>query len=341
MPDFEMPLQELRRYTGTNPRPADFDEYWENALAELSGKAPDAVFEPADFRAPYCECFDLWFDGADGSRIHAQYLRPLEVQSRGRGSRAASHGSGDTASGSREELAPALLLFHGYSGDAGPWVEKLAYAAAGFHVFALDCRGQAGLSEDGGGHKGNTLYGHLIRGLYGGAEKLYYRQVFLDTVRLAYIAMALPEIDAGRVSVMGGSQGGALALACASFVPEVEKAVVRYPFLSDYRRVWEMDLDEESYRELRDYFRMYDPLHEREEEIFTRLGYIDVHHLAPRIRAKVLFGCGGMDTVCPPSTQFAAFNAIRSEKKLRYYPDFTHEELEGFDDEAFDFLVYA
>ncbi len=324
MPDFEMPLEELYSYGGINPKPEDFDQYWTKALEELGEGDPNAVFEAASFSAPYCECFDLWFSGADGARVHAQYLRPV---------------SDRAEAGNPAGSSPALIRFHGYSRHAGPWMEKLAFAAAGFHVFALDCRGQAGLSEDRGGHKGNTLHGHLIRGLYEGPEKLYYRQVFLDTVRLAHIAMALPEIDSSRVSVWGGSQGGALSLACAALVPEIEKAVVEYPFLSDYKRVWDMDLDERAYAELREFFRMYDPLHKEEEEIFTRLGYIDVHHLAPRIRAKVLFGCGGMDKVCPPSTQFAAYNAITSEKTLRYFPDFEHEELEGFDDEAFGFLV--
>src|SRR6056297_2101033 len=329
MPEFELPLEELYRYRGTNPKPKDLDAYWDKALAELRGRAPDAIFQTASFRAPFCECFDLWFNGADGARVHAQYLRPRT------GDKLPPEVEADGEAGSD----PALLLFHGYTNDAGPWVEKLAYAAAGFHVFALDCRGQAGLSQDRGGHTGNTLYGHIIRGLREGPEQLYYRQVFLDTVRLADIAMALPEIDSARISVMGGSQGGGLSLACASLVPEIEKAVVRYPSPSDYKRVWDMDLDEQSYKELRDYFRMYDPLHEQENEIFTRLGYIDVHHLAGRIQAKVLFGLSGLDKICPPSTQFAAYNAIQSEKQLRYYPDFQHEDLRGFEDAAYKFIV--
>lgn len=354
MPDFEMPLNELKRYEGRNPKPEDFEAYWRRALEELRSRDPDVIFETASFRAPFCDCFDLWWTGADGARVHAQYLRPSGSGSEGAGDSAWSGGEGEGSSEAAEDSGarpaeieadeesgeqPALLLFHGYSGDAGPWTEKLGYAAAGFHVFAMDCRGQAGLSHDRGGHAGNTLHGHLIRGLRDGGESLYYRQVFLDTVRLADIAMALPEIDSGGISVMGGSQGGALSLACAALVPEIEKAVVRYPFLSDYRRVWDMDLDENAYGELRDYFRMYDPLHEREEEIFTTLGYIDVHHLAPRIRAKLLFGCSGMDSLCPPSTQFAAYNAVSSEKRMRYYPDFGHEELRGFDDEAFEFIL--
>ena len=45
---------------------------------------------------------------------------------------------------------PAVLLFHGYTGNSGDWSDKLGYVSEGFTVAALDCRGQAGLSEDRG-----------------------------------------------------------------------------------------------------------------------------------------------------------------------------------------------
>jgi cephalosporin-C deacetylase-like acetyl esterase len=105
-----------------------------------------------------------------------------------------------------------------------------------------------------------------------------------------------------------------------------------------YRRVWEMDQAKDAYQELRDYFRLFDPRHEREEAIFTKLGYIDCQFLAPRIRAEVLMGVGFMDTICPPSTQFAAYNKITSQKSLALYPDFGHEDLPGMPDTVFQFM---
>ena len=50
---------------------------------------------------------------------------------------------------------------------------------------------------------------------------------------------------------MGGSQGGALTIACAALEPRVKKLAPVFPFLSDYRRVWEMDLAKDAYAELR------------------------------------------------------------------------------------------
>ena len=31
----DMPLQQLEIYRGTNPKPEDFDEYWETALQKM------------------------------------------------------------------------------------------------------------------------------------------------------------------------------------------------------------------------------------------------------------------------------------------------------------------
>ena len=317
MPLADMPLEQLQVYAGRNPRPADFDAYWDAGLAEMHALDPQVELVPYEMNAPWAECFDLYFTGVGGARVHAKYLRPKQND--------APH--------------PAVLQFHGYSGHAGEWWDKLAYVAQGFSYAALDVRGQGGFSEDTGGHKGTTLHGHIIRGLDGAPEDLLFRQVYLDCAQLAGIVMDLPEVDATRVGAHGGSQGGGLTLACVALEPRVARAFPLYPFLTDYRRVWEMDLAVAAYDEIRAYFRAFDPLHQREEEIFTRLGYIDVQFLAPRIRAKVLMGVGLMDTVCPPSTQFAAYNKITSPKELVIYPDFGHEGLPGVMDMTYNYMA--
>jgi len=100
-----------------------------------------------------------------------------------------------------------------------------------------------------------------------------------------------------------------------------------------------MDLCKDAYAEIREYFRRFDPQHEREESVWTKLGYIDLQYLAPRIRAEVLLAVGLMDEICPPSTQFAAFNKITSPKEAAIYPDFMHEHYPGFVDKAYQFIT--
>ncbi len=314
---FDMPLAELYTYQGLNPQPADFDAFWERSLAEMRTVDPAVEFVPAAFQTPFADCFHLYFTGVGGARVHAQYLRPKRI------------------AGPR----PAVLMFHGYSVDSGDWQDKLGYVAAGFVVAALDCRGQGGLSNDPGGTTGWTLNGHIVRGLDDAPEKLAFRQIFLDTAQLAAIVMARPEVDETRVGATGASQGGGLTLACAALEPRIRRAAPVYPFLCDYQRVWEMDMDVDAYAELRTYFRRFDPRHERETAVFTQLGYVDVQHLCPRIRADVLLTVGLRDTICPPSTQFAAYNKITAPKSLALYPDFAHEDLRGSRDQIFQFMM--
>ncbi len=311
-----MPLERLLEYTGRNPRPVDFDAYWDNALAELDSHDPQVELIPHLLKTHHVECFELWFTGIGGARIYAKYLRPKKSTT--------PH--------------PAIVEFHGYSGHSGDWIGKLPYVAQGYSIASLDCRGQGGKSEDLGGVKGNTLRGHIIRGLADSPEKLYYRNVYLDTALLARIVMGFDEVDASRVGALGGSQGGGLTLACASLTPNLKKAAPTFPFLCDFKRVWEMDLAKGAYEELATFFRNFDPRHEQEDLWWERLGYIDNQHLAARIRADVLMPIGLMDTICPPSTQFAAYNKITSKKNLVLYPDFGHEGLPGCNDIVFDFM---
>ncbi len=314
---FDMPLDKLKEYEGRNPKPSDFEQYWEKALDEMNGTKPNVELIPSEFQVPFAECFDLYFTGVKGARIHAKYLRPKNIT----------------------ESHPAVLQFHGYTANSGDWVDKLSYVAAGFSVAAMDCRGQGGLSEDVGGVRGNTHNGHIIRGLDDSPESLLFRNIFLDTAELAKIVMDMPEVDENRVGAMGGSQGGGLTLACASLEPRINRLAPLFPFLCDYKRVWEMDLAKNAYAEIMDYFRKFDPIHEREDEVFNILGYIDVQNLVSRIKGEVLFATGFMDQICPPSTQFAAYNKIKSSKKMAMYPDFGHEGLPGFNDMTMQFML--
>ncbi|NLZ88100.1 MAG: acetylxylan esterase [Clostridiales bacterium] len=317
MPIFEMPLSELLTYQGVNPRPHDFDAYWDDMVARMHALGTAHQLERAAFQAPGVVCYDLWFEGIFGARVYAKLLAP-----------------------EKDGKHPALLCFHGYSGDSGDWTGHLHYAQAGFVVAALDCRGQGGKSEDKGGVQGNTLHGQIIRGLDDpDPAKMLTAALFLDTAQLARIVMAMDNVDKTRVGATGGSQGGALTLACGALEPGVAKIAPVFPFMCDYKRVWDMDLDVAAYSELREYFRNFDPRHKRVNEVFTKLGYIDLQYLAPRIKAETLLCCGLMDTITPPSTQFAAYNKITAPKRYELWPDFGHEHLPESNDLIFGFMA--
>ncbi|AIQ16866.1 acetyl esterase [Paenibacillus sp. FSL H7-0357] len=303
----ERSLSQLKAYGGSSPKPEDFDLFWERALNDLNAQPLDYELVPAEFTSELAECFHLYFTGVGGARVHCKYVRPKK----------AAQGKG-----------PGVVMFHGYSCDSGDWMEKVTYAAHGISVLAMDCRGQGGPSEDNLTVQGTTIRGHIIRGIDDpNPDNLYYRNVFLDTAQTARILMAMPEVDPARVGAFGLSQGGGLTVACASLEPRIAIAVPVYPFLSDYKRAWETNITTSAYEEINYYFRFFDPHHLREDEIFNRLGYIDIQNLADRIQAKVLWVTGLADTICPPSTQFAAYNKITASKDLMVYYEYGHEYL--------------
>ena len=317
MPLIDMPVESLKTYQGRNPRPADFDEFWDRSLEELNSIDPQVELTPYPLKSKIADCFELRFTSTKGARIYAKFARPKQISGK----------------------IPAVLNFHGLSGCSMDWNSLTKYVSQGYCIASLDCRGQGGVSQDVGGQGGTTYSTPFTRGLDGAPEELLCRDLFLDTAMLAKIIMGLDYVDETRVGAYGGSQGGALTVACAALVPSIKLCAPTFPYLSDYKRVWEMDLDKGAYEGLRYYFRQQDPRHEREDEIFEKLGYIDIQFLAPRIRAKVLMGTGLMDTICPPSTQFAMFNKITSEKEVVFYPDYGHEGLKGHEDIIFDFLA--
>jgi cephalosporin-C deacetylase len=312
---FEMSSEELLSYQGTNPRPADFDQFWEKALAELAGTEPETEFaEATDFPLPFAKTEHLYFTGTGGYRVHAKVIRPHNAE------------------------GPAVLMFHGYGGEQPNWVDLLPYAARGFTVAALDVREQVGFRTDSQQPNSFSLRNHLVEGLDGGPETLLYRHVFLDTRRLADIIGGLPEVDATRIGTTGWSQGGGLSLVCAALTPTIKYTASVYPFLTDYQRAWELNLDKGPYDEITTWFKKRDPRHLREQEVFTTLGYIDLQHLAARVQAEVTLYVGLEDQTCPPSTQYAVYNKLTGPKQLHAYPDLGHDDLPGAHDEIFQSL---
>lgn len=310
-------MNEYKDYMGQGEKPVDFDCFWDNELKKLNELPVEYELEKVDIPSKVAEFYNLYFIGVNGAKIRCQYIKPKHFQGK----------------------VPGMLMFHGYHGDSGDFSDKVSWVAEGYAVLAMDCRGQGGLSEDHTVAKGSALKGFIIRGVEEGPEKLYYRQVFLDTVQTARILMSMDEVDEESIVAQGASQGGALSLVCAALEPRIKKVLAQYPFLSDYRKTFEFDINASAYEELHYWFRFRDPMHEREEEFFNTLEYIDLQHLAPRIKAEVKWAIGMEDGVCFPATQFAVYNKINAKKEMIVFPEYGHEYLPKLGDKVRRFFV--
>ena len=314
----EKDIQQLDDYLGSTPMPTDFDYFWTERMAEADRVELEYQITQSEIPSfSTCSYLDLWFTGMDGSKVYAKYLKPRSDKS-----------------------VPLVLQFHGYPGSSRSWLEQSSYAGMGMAIIALDCPGQGGRGYDPGGYPGTTVSGHLIAGLDGPPEKLYYVRMHQNIRILCRIVRQLEGIDLSRVFVNGASQGGALGLACTALNPElINRAAILYPFLSDYRMIWELGADEIAYEGLRYYSRWFDPEEGQNGDWFAKLGYVDSMNFAHLIRCPILFGTGLADTICPPQTQCAVYNQLNCPKKRYLFSGMGHEEIQEFDDLILNFFT--
>jgi cephalosporin-C deacetylase len=157
-------------------------------------------------------------------------------------------------------------------------------------------------------------------------DTFYYRRVFTDAIRAVEAARTHPAVDSDRIAVAGISQGGGIALAVSSLVPDLSAALIDVPFLCSYRRATEI-VDSSPYNEISRYL-----LRQRDkvEIAFQTLDYFDGVNFAAHANTPALFSVGLMDETCPPSTVFAAFNHYSGEKEIRIWPYNHHEGGENF-----------
>jgi cephalosporin-C deacetylase len=155
----------------------------------------------------------------------------------------------------------------------------------------------------------------------------FYRRVFTDAARLIDEVRTWDFIDPSRIAVTGGSQGGGIAIAAAALSPDVWALMPDVAFLC----AWEHGTDvamSDPYQELARYLSVH---REHTETVWNTAAYFDGVNFAKRITAPALFSVALMDTVVPPSTTFAAFNALASaDKAIEVYPYNGHEGGQTF-----------
>jgi len=301
---FDMPLEQLRAYKPERVEPSDFDAFWAATLREARSHPLNARFELIDSGLVTIDVYDVTFNGYGGQPVKGWLRLP--------------HG----ASGP----LPCVVEFIGDGGGRGfPW-DNLGYASAGFAHLYMDTRGQGstwvrGDTPDLGTGSGPAVPGFMTQGILD-PTLYYYRRVFTDGVRAVEAARSHPAVDASRIALTGGSQGGGITIAVAGLVPDIEIAMPDVPFLCAYRRATEIT-DSYPYQEIVTYLKVH---RDHYDTVFHTLSYFDGVNFAPRARAKALFSTALMDMTCPPSTVFAAYNHWgNDDKDIRVYPYNQHE----------------
>jgi cephalosporin-C deacetylase len=301
---FDLPLAELQRYAPEVPEPDDFDAFWDGTLKQADAGPVLLDATPVDAGLSLVDTWDVAFAGYEGQPVRGWFTRPR---------------------GATADL-PAVVEYLGYGRGRGLPHERLTWAAAGYAHLLMDSRGQGDLYGNGGDTPdlgGGALGGPGVatRGIRS-PHDYYYRRLITDAVRAVAAARALPGVDPARVAAVGNSQGGGLALAVAGLVPDLAALMISAPFLCHIQRAIDMT-DADPYGEIVRYLAVN---REAEAEVRRTLSYVDGVLFARRATAPVHVGVGLRDTICPPSTVFAACNHYGSaDRTVHVYP-FNHHE---------------
>ena len=174
-------IEALGGYYGATPKPADFEAFWQARMAEADAVPLDYTVTQAKEVPSWdgCDFLELWFTGMAGARIYAKYLRPHS-----------------------DKPVPLVLQFHGYPGASRSFAEQASFAGMGMALIAMDCPGQAGYSVDAGGFLGTTVSGHIVAGLDGPAEGMYYVRLHQNIRILCRIVRQLQEIDSKNFATL-------------------------------------------------------------------------------------------------------------------------------------------
>ena len=161
----------------------------------------------------------------------------------------------------------------------------------------------------------------------------------MDCIRAIDFLSNREEIDINRLCVTGDSQGGGLSLAIAALDSRPKLTIAGIPYLCHFKRAveWAEQAANITYLEIVDIIKKYP---EMENEIFKTLSYFDNLNLCDLINNRTIITCAMKDIVCPPSTIFAVYNNIQSEKNIEIMPYYDHswETIFRFEEKKLEYV---
>lgn len=230
------------------------------------------------------EAEHVWYPSTDGMKIPALVFRPRGVPA--------------------GEKHPAIVQAHG--GPTGQWTRTFdqfaqALVDRGFVVIQPNVRGSTGYGVP---HRDAALKD------WGGVD-------LEDVEGAVRYLKTLPEVDGGRIGIMGGSYGGFMSFIAATKKPDLWKAAVPSYGVTDLHAMWA-----ESKQHFRHFLRtqMGDP--EADRALWRDRSALE---FADRVTAKMLILHGTNDPRCPVSQSRLFVDKLRALGK-RDGEDFTYVE---------------
>lgn len=301
---YDWPLEKLINYRPELTKEANFENFWDQTTAELA-KTPVAYsLEPYDYPVRGVEVYNILFKGFKDANLEGWLAVP-----------------------SQPGPHPGLVLFHGYNwAFDGKIHDTVNMALHGYACLQVLIRGQQGRSIDNVVPTWGHPAGWLTKGILDPSE-YYYRAVYMDAVRAVEVLASMDLVDPKRLGVMGGSQGGALAIITAALSDLPKVVIADCPFLANFERAIDI-APGGPYNELNEFFRRNSASH-IEAQAKKTLSYFDVMNHTPKVKCFTLMAMGLIDQTAPPSTVISVYNHLQCPKDISIWRYFGHEAFPG------------
>ncbi len=252
-----------------------------------------------------CEFLDLWFTGMEGARLFTQSFTPAPERADAAGSAV-----------SRLPRCVPLLCRTGLLCRDGHGADR--------HGLPRPGRVQRGRRR----LLGTTVSGHIVAGLDGPPRACTtcgcIRTSASSAASCGSWTASTRAVSLSTQRFAGRRAGSGL---CGAEPGLIDRAAILYPFLSDFKLVWDLGADEIAYEGCATTPAGLTPTSTSRTGGFRQLGYIDSKNFAPMVRCPVLFGTGLDDVICPPQTQCAVYNNLHCARKRYLFPGYGHEEI--------------
>lgn len=290
-----------REVTRTAPRPADFDEFWDNKVASMT-RVP---INPQEQRVPEVtevEYYRVLLDGYNGSKVHGQLAKP--------------------AGGNAQAKYPAILIVQwaGVYPLQREWV--IRRAKQGFlalnilaHDEEFDAKPEYYAELNRGKLKDYVAIGNTSR------EDSYFLRMFLNCHRAVEYLTNREDWNGQVMYVTGGSQGGLQTIVTAALHPRVTHIAAEVPAGCGQSTLYTGGWWAWPYWEAK-------ANSQQDPAVATKIRetapYFDAVNFAHRVKVPALVGMGLRDDVCPPPGVLAMVNELTGPVALHIMQDADH-----------------
>lgn len=280
------------------PVPDDFDEFWIDQKRQLAEIPLEPVLTPVEYNDESIECYDLQTPCLGGAPVSGYFAKPKDAESKS---------------------LPAILWVHGAGVRSSSLPNAVKGARAG--MLSLDINAHGLPNGKPGKFYSEQSSGPLKNYRHAGRESrdtIYFRGMFLRLVRAIDFLAAQPEWDGEHIVVYGHSQGGGQSLAAGGLDPRVTFIAPGVPAICDHSG--------QAVGRINGWPKLVPnrPDGKPDPTILEAARYVDAVNFATRCNAEAIMSVGFIDHVCPPSSCYAAYNALTGPKSIVNEPLMGH-----------------